>query len=461
MMIGQTTLNRLRRSFASFKSRLRRTPAQAAQTPSVRDSQRGMALIFVLSLVGVIIAVMGEVFFQAQITVRSSVGEQDRMRAESAALTGAQFALFLISLESQVNDVGENKNLPAPVAAQLSAVPALVKSQLGGKNLSELLNGFPIGSQGLDEIKDLSKINISASLDDDLLEALRNIQGYFVIDVSNESAKFNVNLFSFQPAMDVAFESLVRIFSTPREARWLEEKGFPPRRLAANIKDFIDRDKIDSADAGDELSQYGDGPGRVSGRPKNAALESLEELRKVPGFNDDEIFNVFAPYFTIWPIAPKDSKLLDINVAKIELLAALVTPPEREIEDTIVDKIEDKRAEGVTVSKPQELNDLIASQERMTTEVRSRVLGWKTQLYRVNVRGVSGKVERTYQLIVEKNISAVDNLRRDKKDAAASPAPPPATDGSVPDTAGGDPAGGSRIPDSQKAPFRVVYQRFL
>jgi type II secretory pathway component PulK len=421
-----------------------------------------MALIFVLSLVGVIIAVMGEVFFQAQITVRSSVGEQDRMRAESAALTGAQFALFLISLESQVNDVGENKNLPAPVAAQLSAVPALVKSQLGGKNLSELLNGFPIGSQGLDEIKDLSKINISASLDDDLLDALRNIQGYFVIDVSNESAKFNVNLFSFQPAMDVAFESLVRIFSTPREARWLEEKGFPPRRLAANIKDFIDRDKIDSADAGDELSQYGDGPGRVSGRPKNAALESLEELRKVPGFNDDEIFNVFSPYFTIWPIAPKDSKLLDINVAKIELLAALVTPPEREIEDTIVDKIEDKRAEGVTVSKPQELNDLITSQERMTTEIRSRVLGWKTQLYRVNVRGVSGKVERTYQLIVEKNISAVDNLRKDKKDAAAAPVPTPAADGATPpDPSGGDSAGGSRIPDSQKAPFRVVYQRFL
>ncbi|MEN9530516.1 MAG: hypothetical protein RI932_2389, partial [Pseudomonadota bacterium] len=79
---------------------------------SRRESQRGMALIFVLSLVGVIMAVMGEVFFQAQITVRSSNGEQDRMRAEAAALTGAQFALFLIALEAQVNDVGENKNLP-------------------------------------------------------------------------------------------------------------------------------------------------------------------------------------------------------------------------------------------------------------------------------------------------------------------------------------------------------------
>ncbi len=429
-----------------------------------RGNQRGMALIFVLSLVGVIIAVMGEVFFQAQITVRSSVGEQDRMKAEGAALTGAQFALFLISLEGQVNDVGDNKELPAPIAAQLSGIPALVKSQLGGKNLSELLNGFPIGSQGLEEIKDLSKININASLDEGLLKALQNIQGYFVVDVSNESSKFNLNLFTYQPANDVAFEALLRIFSTTRESRWLEQKGFPPKRLAANVKDFIDRDKIDSADAGDEMSQYGDGPGRVPGRPKNAALESLEELRKIPGFNDDEIYNVFVPYFTIWPLAPKDSKLMDVNIAKVELLSALVTAPGRDTEDTIVDKIEDKRSEGLVISKPQELDDLIISQDRMTKEIRSRLLGWKTNLYRINVRGVSGKVERTYQMIVEKNISAVDNLRKDKRAAAAAtPAPTPA--GAEAPASAANPeeaaASGSKIMDSQKAPFRVVYQRFL
>lgn len=431
-----------------------------------QKSQRGMALIFVLSLVGVIMAVMGEVFFQAQITVRSSLGEQDRMRAEAAALTGAQFALFLIALETQVNDVGENKNVPAAVASQLSAIPAMVKSQLGGKNLSELLNGFPIGSQGLDDIKDLSKVNISASLDEGLLEALKNIKGYFVLEVANESAKLNLNLFTYQPATDVAFESLLRLFSMSREARWLEEKGFPPKRLAANIKDFIDRDKIDSADAGDELSQYGEGSGRVPGRPKNAALESMEELRMVPGFNDDEIFKVFSPYLTIWPLAPKDSKLLDFNVAKVELLSALVTPAGRDIEDTIVDRIEDKRSEGAFVGKPQELDDLVPSQDRMTGEIRSRMFNWKSQLYRVNVRGVSGKVERTYQMILEKNSAAVDNLRKDKKGPAGGAANPAAgADTSAPsvppETTGAPVLPKSSIPDSQKSPLRIVYQRFL
>jgi type II secretory pathway component PulK len=427
-------------------------------------SQRGMALIFVLSLVGVIIAVMGEIFFQAQINVQSSIGEQDRMRAESAALTGAQFALFLISLELQVADVSENKNLPPAVAGQLAGLPMLIKSQLGGKNLSELLNGYPIGAQGLEQIKDLSKINISARLDEGLMAALQNIQGYFVADVSNESAKFNLNLFGYQPATDVALESLQRIFSTPREARWLEEKGYPPKRLAANVKDYIDRDKIDSADSSDELSQYGEGAGRVSGRPKNAALESLEELRKVPGFNDDEIYNVFTPYFTIWPIAPKDGKLLDLNIAKIELLSSLLTPPGRDTEDTLVDKIEDRRADGLVVSKPQELDDLIPTQDRMTKEIRSRILGWKSQIYRVNVRGVSGKVERTYQLIVERNAAGRDNAKTDasKSPAGTPPGQPPAQTPNPADAAAPEqqtPVGG--VPDSQKAPFRIVYQRFL
>ena len=427
-----------------------------------RRSERGMALIFVLSLVGVIMAVMGEVFFQAQITVRSSIGEQDRMRAEAAALTGAQFALFLIALESQVDDVGSNKNLPPALSAQLSAVPAMVKSQLGGKNLSELLNGFPIGAQGLDEIKDLSKINISASLDEGLVEALNAIQGYFVLDVSNESAKLNLNLFSYRPSSDVMFESLIRLFSLPRESRWLEEKGYPPRRLAANIKDYIDMDKIDSADAGDETAQYGDGPGRVAGRPKNAALESLEELRMIQGFNDDEIFNVFSPYLTVWPLAPKYSKLLDFNVAKIELLAALVTPYGRDIEDTIVDRIEDRRAEGAVVSKPQELDDLIQSQDNMTRQIRSRMFNWKTQLYKVNVRGVSGKVERTYQMILEKNAAAVDNLRKAKKSDAKSAAAPESEATQGADGQGQTPsAPGGSILDSQKSPLKIVYQRFL
>lgn len=424
-----------------------------------KRSERGMALIFVLSLVGVIMAVMGEVFFQAQITVRSSIGEQDRMRAEAAALTGAQFALFLIALEAQVNDVGENKNLPPALSGQLAAIPAMVKSQLGGKNLSELLNGLPIGSQGLDEIKDLSTVNISASLDEGLLEALKSIQGYFVLDVSNESAKLNVNLFSYRPSSDVMFESLIRLFSLPRESRWLEEKGFPPRRLAANIKDYVDRDKIDSADAGDETSQYGDGPGQVPGRPKNAALESLEELRMIPGFNDDEIFNVFSPYLTVWPLAPKDSKLLDFNVAKIELLAALLTPYGRDVEDTIVDRIEDRRAEGGVVSKPQELDDLIQSQDNMTRQIRSRIFNWKTQLYKVTVRGVSGKVERTYQMILEKNNAAVNNLRADKKNKERSSSKPPAGDASSESPAAAAP--GSPILDSQKSPLKIVYQRFL
>jgi hypothetical protein len=182
----------------------------------------------------------------------------------------------------------------------------------------------------------------------------------------------------------------------------------------------------------------------------------------IPGFHDDEIFNVFSPYLTVWPLAPKDGKLLDFNVAKIELLAALVTPYGRDVEDTIVDRIEDRRAEGAVVSKPQELDDLIQSQDSMTRQIRSKLFNWKTQLYKVNVRGVSGKVERTYQMILAKNPAAVDNLRQSNKQKEAAASSPAGggnegSDGKVQTS----PAGGGSILDSQKLPLKIVYQRFL
>ena len=59
-------------ALVSLRKKIRSWKLRRGST--VVGNQRGMALIFVLSLVGVIIAVMGEVFFQAQITVRSSVG---------------------------------------------------------------------------------------------------------------------------------------------------------------------------------------------------------------------------------------------------------------------------------------------------------------------------------------------------------------------------------------------------
>ena len=406
---------------------------------ALKSKEEGLALIFVLSLTGVILAVLADILFQSQITVRTSVGERDRVYAELSAVTGAQFAKMLVGVEAK--EVRE--------AAKAGA--GMMKAQLGGKNLSQMLDGFPIGSEGFADLKDLSKVDINALLDEALINALKAVPGYFVLKTSNESAKFNVNLLEGSEKK-VAFLALKRIFSLPREAKFLQEKGYTPERLAANVMDYIDRDSRDEIDKGDEEVQYSQA--KFNHKPKNGKLETLDELRRIPGFHDDEIFNVFSPYFTLWPMDAKE-KSLDVNAASVELLAALFTQDGQEVNEGEFDKVEDKRFESETFSQERDLANAFGVQDADSKMILSRLIGIRSSVYRVEVRGVSNGIERLYTMVLEVNLGKA-------KPSPAAPAP--AAVGAVP---GAEPsseeatAGAAGVSNAEgNSALRIVYQKF-
>lgn len=411
-------------------------------------SERGIALIFVLSLTGVILALLGEILYQSQITVRTSVGERDRVKAEMSALTGAQFAKMLIGIEAALAALtGEQSGLPKEVKAIVETVQQTIKSQLGGKNLSQILDGYPIGAEGFEEIKNLSKLNISAMMDEKLLAALKAVPGYFVLKTTNESGKFNLNLLEGSEKK-VAFLALKRIFSQPSEAKFLEDKGFKPERLAANVLDYVDRDNSDEIDKGDEGTQYTQA--KFDHVPKNGKLESIEELRRVPGFNDDEIFNVFSPYFTVWPMDAKE-KSLDVNAAAVELLAALFTQENQEVNDGEFDKLEDNRAENQYVTTERDLPNVFPAQDAESKLILSRLLGVRSSVYRVEVRGVSNGIERQYTMVLT---AGAPKGKTPPPGVTPTPVPSP---GAPPVPAAADTAASGTKDES---PVKVVYQRF-
>ena len=412
----------------------------------LKRDEKGLALIFVLSLTGVIIALLGEILFQSQITIQTSVGEADRLKAEASALTGAQFAKLVVGMDAQLTQASDEKSkLPKEIKEASKGARKMIRDQLGGKDLSQMLDGFPIGAQGFEGIQDLAKVNINALLDETLLKALKTVPGYFVLKTTNESGKFNLNLLEGSEKK-VAFLSLKRIFSLPREARFLEEKGYPPERLAANITDYVDRDSISEVDRGDEIAQYT--KEKFKHGPKNAKLESIEELRRIPGMHDDEIFNVFAPYFTVWPMDAKE-KSLDVNAASVELLAALFTPGGQDVNQGEFDKLEDKRFEDETVTQERDLpNVLGGAQDPESKQILSRILGVSSNVYRVEVRGVSGNVERKYTLVME----AV-RPKGASKGSGSSGSNAANPSGSAEPSTGGD-------ANALEAPVRIVYQRF-
>ena len=379
----------------AVKQRLQKSPLPAAPSGSRKTGKEsGLALILVLSLIAIITTVVSEIIFQSEITARSAVGERDKAKAEMAALAGAQFAMMLVSLDTTA------QSLP----------PALQKpfeQMLGGKKLYEFLNGLPIGQEGLDSIKDLANINLSAALDTDIMTLLKSVPGYFVLNVSNESAKLNVNNLHKGSSKGGMEKLLLRLFSGTHEAKFLEEKGYPPKRLVANLVDYIDANNTDSSDGSPEQNQYE--KLKFPHLPKNAPLQSLDELRRIPGFHDDDIFSIFAPYLTVWPLDPPDTKVFDIRGAAPELVALLLTKEGSDPNPSTLDKYEDDRQAGSLPSTGAEAGadrDFRKYWDDIAGGIDGQIyslLGSGAQVFKIEVKGYSNNVERTYQMIIDRN----------------------------------------------------------
>ena len=62
------------------------------------------------------------------------------------------------------------------------------------KNMYSLINGQPIGSSGLAQLEELAGGNFTKAISPKIQEALKAIPGYFVLNITSENSKFNLNL---------------------------------------------------------------------------------------------------------------------------------------------------------------------------------------------------------------------------------------------------------------------------
>jgi type II secretory pathway component PulK len=354
--------------------------------------KRGFALIFILVQVAVIMSVVSEVLYQTQMGAHITLGQQDLMNAEFCAETGMGFARLLLELKSSLED------LPPEQAAMAQAL---------GDPLT-LLNGIPIGSPdaltNLVESEEAMKTFLGGEklLSSSMAKVFKSIPGVFVITSGTENRKININLLQSTYSRDTK-EALLRLFSTPLERDFLEAKGYTPEQLVANMVSYI---KISTTD-GDDVSTSAYESIGAKYPPKHAALESLEELRRIPGFHDDDIYNMFVDYFTIWPISGEENGL-NFNEAPTELLAGLLTKVGNTPKEQMWDDFENKRNKSEKFKEQRDITDWLQKQQQLTesenaTEPKlNKILGTKSKIYKLEVRGISRKVERTLTIVFEK-----------------------------------------------------------
>lgn len=410
----------------------------------ISKRQNGFALIFVLVFVAMIMGVVGDIVYQTQVGARGSIEERNGLDAQATALTGIEFAKIMLSLSILSDKYQGNPLIPIP------------------KNMYSLLNGQPIGSSGLEKLEELSGANISKAIAPGIQQALKIIPGYFVLNVSSENSKLNLNLLQSSFSADTQ-KSLLRIFSTPDSQKFIESMGYTPQQLVDNLTSYI---KLSSTNASAQASYDAIG---AKYKPKNGALESLEELRRVPGFHLDDIYNMYTPYFTIWPINAKKGQL-NINSAAIELVAALLTPNGREINDQEIDRFEDLREKGLIKDNPKEWfskNFSGLKEEADSLKVVELLFGNTDTLYRVESRGVVNGVEKTLVVVLQQGEQnntpnkGTDGKNPDGKNPDGKNPDGKNPDGKNPD--GKNPDGknpddkGSQQKESSAPSFKVVY----
>lgn len=342
---------------------------------SVRH-QKGFAIIFVLSFIAVLITIVGDVVYQTQIVAKHTMASQDQMQAQGTALTGMSIGRMLMKFHT---------TLKSPKYEMFASMlpPSLYKS----------LNGMPIGKETFDKNSQLAE-----AFDEKLFNTLKTIPGYFVLNINSESCKFNLNL--LQPGITADAETALRnILTTPDAEKILNIYRLNGNTIVDNFKAYLSKIK----------------------RP----LLSVQELRMVDGFQYDDIYDIYAPYFTVWPqsvleLTTSPPPRLNINCAPIELLASIFREPRQDMNSTVWKNFALTREKGTIYKKSTDLSDFWLTNNLKswnTGTVHSllqSLIGFKDSVYRLESKGVVNKTEQKLVFILHINNASENGAQSEK-----------------------------------------------
>jgi len=355
--------------------------------------EKGMALFIVLILLTVLMTILTEILFQSQVAARAGLAEQSLVDADNTAMAGLRLTTVILRLE-------------------LLRRKAL-QDESGKLALLDLLQ-FPMGSDTFSDKLFLEKMNLSASRDKDFIAIFENIRGSFYVEYEDEHAKLNLNVASMAGQSGALYTALVHLFSGEKEKEFLEKFKIIPQKLAENIIDYIDMDDIpflqEGSNENDTWTQAG-----FEIQPANSYLTSMEELRRIPGLHIDDIYNMFIPYFTLWPSMEKseDQKCLNVNVAPMELLALMATPLGQPMQKDLMETFEKETLAGRNIpDKPKDITDFWKKlNPNLDKENIEKVPGdtlnhyrsltrTNSEIFKIKIHAQVDNVRRTMQVIV-------------------------------------------------------------
>jgi general secretion pathway protein K len=393
----------------------------------MRRQERGVALLLVVVAIAILAAVAAEFAYSSRVDLEIARHEREALRAEYLARSGLGMARLLLQFQKQLDN---------SMQSLTSSIPGLA----GGFNL-QLWRMAHLDCQTLGRfLPDASDAGVFAPKkpSDGQVSSggtpfidYGGFRGCYGSLIEDEEAKLNVNQLDSlltAGAGGAAVQRLYLLLSDKRFEFVFDREDANKVKVSAtdaliNIKDWADADDLVSVvnvnQAGAQVSAgFGDEPGLYSRylpryRPKNASMDSLDELYFVHGVGD-RFMAAFGDRLTVYPDV---NAVLNVNTDDPVVLALAVRSaadpahPDGRLSDPVfldalVQKIAAARVLsplGMTVSDFVGIlvQSDIAVNPQITSNLQSNsFLGDHTKTFRVTAVGEVGDVRQTVTAVV-------------------------------------------------------------
>lgn len=364
--------------------------------PRDKDApRRGVALLTAIMVIATMIIFTADMIVTSSVNLKLAVKNRDNVKAEYLAKSGLNLALFLISADLGI-DLFQYQMQKTPPTD-------------GAGDVWSMVNGLPIGGDTMEMLGEVQEqFDLSSVNDGAVLDQLKLFDGSFAINVEDETKRINVN-YCGEGQSPECLAMLEALMSCPAEREFLNKKKLTPREVAANIKDWVDdntRPVEGWATAGTEEAPYEKRDPKVV--PKNAPLDSLDELKMVEGW-DDEMHTVFSPFLTIYPIPPPGVQAkpkVNLNTAAQEVLFCLLPQSQSSCAEVATKFVNPAKAEDEpdNVSNPQDIQKRLAEVFCENDAKKAKWFTYRTDTFRVQATGVVGDHEQTLETIVKRGL---------------------------------------------------------
>lgn len=373
---------------------------------------------------------------------------QSYYMAKSALGFSKLLLLYNKKIESQISQTGvSGSTLGAmgyqplykmfPLSSELLRGVAEMATSGGGESDSEPElppdeaedSGGPMGDTGIG--------GGVGMLQREKFEEFLDFEGDFSVEIEEDAAQYSLNAISKMTPTSASYDLhkkiLLGLLMRPQFKTLFDNQNRDAEELVHAIADYVDANdqvnQFDQVERGREDSAYKN----VQHKPKNAKMQTLSELRLIPGMNDD-LFANLEPLVSVFNSSDKmnvclgEEDLLDAVIIHYSTESGCVNPIDpkdheflKELRDEVLPQCPDVNAMAnvlnikLGVKSEQDVSVAATSGTAESQETSSQVGGCKVQfkdlltnannVFTIRALGVVGEVRTTLKVVLDTNSS--------------------------------------------------------